>query len=109
MITPVVSLVEARGKKTLKRLMQACAEERFMRASLPALDMFYTCVDAVLGVVDPQDRRAVRRRLAEANVIPAQLRGNRPAYEKWIDFVIEETERQLGVLTGQPINRTSDH
>jgi len=35
--------------------------------------------------IDPRDRRAVKRALGRANVVPVRFRGNRDLYERFID------------------------
>ena len=97
----VVSLVSFRGQKLEEAFFQAHRREAFIRASHPTIDKFLSCVDAVVGAVDPQDRKAVRRWLAEAGVIPDELRGNRRAYEQWVDLVIEKSEEVLEAMAGR--------
>jgi hypothetical protein len=97
-MTSVASLAKARGEKLCRELIRLHREEQFRRRSHPAYGMFMECVEGVVGVVNPQNRRAVRRVLAEFDLIPDCLRGNRPAYEKWIDTVIEESEREIRAM-----------
>jgi hypothetical protein len=48
--------------------------------------------------VDPADRRAIKTWLGQCNVVPAMLRGNREAYERFIDWCLEHYKRWLATF-----------
>jgi hypothetical protein len=88
----IVSAQELRGRRLAAECVRLGRELEEKRQAYPVLGELWDAVDILVDVgTDLEDRRAVKRIIAPA---PVRYRGNREAYNKFIELCIEEARER---------------